>query len=214
MSNSMGPNSTGDPKTKSLRLFLSDSALCPLPSDPRKNKIFPWLCYSPTSDLGPILYRFLHFRANLQRGPSSLKRSKNFRPSAVHRPTVRPSDRLTVRPSDRPAVQPSDRPTKKNFPWLCPCRTVRPKKTSPDFAPVRPPFYLITMNIDWNKHFNSVSTSTSSQLRQPPTYSRSSSVPSFRSTLSNLKRGQHYLGTLVAVFRSNRYINPWPCFWI
>ena len=46
---------------------------------------------------------------------------------------------------------------------------------------------------------------TSLQLRRPPTYTRSSSVSSFGSTLSNLKRGQQYLGALVAVVRSNRY---------
>ena len=45
------------------------------------------------------------------------------------------------------------------------------------------------------------------QLRRPPTHTRSSSVSSFRSTLSNLKRGQQYLGALVAVVHSNRYIN-------
>ena len=43
------------------------------------------------------------------------------------------------------------------------------------------------------------------RLQRPPTYTRSSSVSSFRSTLSNLKRGQQYLGTLVAVVRSIRY---------
>ena len=52
---------------------------------------------------------------------AALKRSKNFRPSAV-----RPSDSPTVRQSDQTnfaPVRPSDRPTKKNFPWLCPCPT-------------------------------------------------------------------------------------------
>ena len=38
-------------------------------------------------------------------------------------------------------------------------------------------------------------------------YTRSSSTSSFRSTLSNHKRGQQYLGALVAVVRSFRYIN-------
>ena len=37
-------------------------------------------------------------------------------------------------------------------------------------------------------------------------YPRSSLISSFRSTLSNLKRGQQTIGALVAVVRSNRYI--------
>ena len=44
------------------------------------------------------------------------------------------------------------------------------------------------------------------QLRRPPTHTRSSSISSFQSTLSNLKRGPQYLGALVAVVRSSRYI--------
>ena len=45
-------------------------------------------------------------------------------------------------------------------------------------------------------------------LRRPPapSYTRSSSPPSFWSSLSNLKRGQQFLGALVAVVRSTRYI--------
>ena len=51
-----------------------------------------------------------------------LKRSKNFRPSAVRRP---PSDNALRRPTP---LRPTDRPTIKNFSWHCPCPTsdVRP----------------------------------------------------------------------------------------
>ena len=48
---------------------------------------------------------------------------------------------------------------------------------------------------------NHSSTQTSLHLRRPPTHTRSSSVSSFRSTFSNLKRGQQSLGALVAVVR-------------
>ena len=43
-------------------------------------------------------------------------------------------------------------------------------------------------------------------LRRLTSYTRSSSIFSFRSTLSNLKRGQQFLGALVAVVRSIRYM--------
>ena len=42
-----------DPKTKFLRLFLSDYALCPPPSALQPGKNFSWLCPSSTSDLWP-----------------------------------------------------------------------------------------------------------------------------------------------------------------
>ena len=44
-------------------------------------------------------------------------------------------------------------------------------------------------------------------LRRLTSNTRSSLISSFRSTLSDLKRGQQYLGALVAVVRSIRYIN-------
>ena len=43
-------------------------------------------------------------------------------------------------------------------------------------------------------------------LRRLTSSTRSSSTSSFRSTLSDLKRGQQYLGALVAVVRSIRYM--------
>ena len=43
-------------------------------------------------------------------------------------------------------------------------------------------------------------------LRRLTSNTRSSSISSFQSTLSELKRGQQYLGTLVALVRSIRYI--------
>ena len=51
-------------------------------------------------------------------------------------------------------------------------------------------------------------------LRRLISHTRSSSISSFRSTLSNLKRGQQYLGALVAVVRSICYMNGRDLQWI
>ena len=72
-----------------------------------------------------------------------------------------------------------------------------------------PSLYFIwqTTNIEWNKHLTLWRLEFLYNLRRLSSYTRSSLISSFRSTLSNLKRGQQYLGALVAVVRSNRYIN-------
>ena len=83
-------------------------------------------------------------------------------------------------------------------------------------------YYLILFNVI---HFNIYTTTLSVvskfyltlrrlqilyKLQRPSTHTRSSLISSFRSTLSELKRGQQYLGALVAVVRqpSVTYIGP------
>ena len=68
-------------------------------------------------------------------------------------------------------------------------------------------FIWQTTNIDWNKQLTLWRLKFLYNLRQLSSYTRSNLISSFRSTLSKLKRGQQYLGALVAIVRSNRYIH-------
>ena len=79
--------------------------------------------------------------------------------------------------------------------------------------------YSITLwSLIQNKHFNSMATWTSLQLRRPPTLTRSRSISSFWSTLSNLKRGQQYWARLwqlsvpTVTFMPYTWARNWPHF--